>query len=251
MNAHQNSSEDRAARREREIKALLEASRAVLEQNDFAETARAIFDHACDVTGASSGYIALLTPDGRENEVLFLESGGATCTVDPDLPMPIRGLREVAYRECRTVFDNHFSESDWNDFLPAGHVRLKNVMFAPLIINERAQGLMGLANKPNDFTERDVEMAAALGEFAALALKNARNLDRLNSTINKLEKTLREVKTLRGIVPICSKCKKIRDEDGYWREVDAYVSEHSEGDFSHGICAECMDELYGDYLEKD
>jgi hypothetical protein len=108
---------------------------------------------------------------------------------------------------------------------------------------------MGLANKDGEFTDHDLEMACGLSELAAIALKNARNLDRLNSTITELENTLSEVKTLRGIIPICSKCKKVRDEEGYWRDVEAYISEHSEGDFSHGLCGDCAVELYGSDAE--
>lgn len=237
--------------REREIKALLEASKTVLESRDFAETAREIFDRACELTGASSGYVALLSEDGHENEVLFLEAGGLPCTVDPDLPMPIRGLRAESYRLGEAVFDNDFMKSEWLEFLPKGHVSMRNVMFSPLVIEGKTEGIMGLANKDGDFNERDRQMATAFGEFAAIALKNSRTLDELNLSIGELKKTLKEVKTLRGIIPICSHCKKIRDEDGYWREVEAYVRDHSESDFSHGLCEECVRELYADELDLD
>ena len=235
--------------REKEIGALLMASRAVLENRDFPATARIIFDHACELTGASSGYVALLSEDGHENEVLFLESGGLPCSVDPSLPMPIRGLRAEAYAKCDAVCDNDFMGSGWVRYLPEGHVAMRNVMFAPLVIDGKVEGIMGLANKDGDFTERDLEMATALGEFAAIALHNARTLDTLKETIGALKKALGEVKTLRGIIPICARCKKVRDEDGYWQEVDAYISEHSESDFSHGLCEECVEALYGDELD--
>ncbi len=56
------------------------------------------------------------------------------------------------------------------------------------------------------------------------------------------EKLQAEIKTLRGIVPICAHCKKIRDDQGYWQQVEQYVTTHSEARFSHGICPECMDQ---------
>jgi len=59
-----------------------------------------------------------------------------------------------------------------------------------------------------------------------------------------LQKALDEVKTLRGIVPICASCKKIRDDKGYWNQVEKYVGEHSEAEFSHSICPECVKKLY-------
>ncbi|MCG8685257.1 MAG: PAS domain S-box protein [Desulfobacterales bacterium] len=64
--------------------------------------------------------------------------------------------------------------------------------------------------------------------------------------IDKLQKALDEIKTLKGIVPICSHCKKIRDDKGYWNILESYIQEHSEASFSHGMCPECSDRLYGD-----
>ncbi len=55
----------------------------------------------------------------------------------------------------------------------------------------------------------------------------------------QLEKTLKELKVLKGMLPICSFCKKIRDDKGYWNQLEAYISEHSEAEFSHGMCPEC------------
>jgi len=60
-----------------------------------------------------------------------------------------------------------------------------------------------------------------------------------------------EIKTLRGIVPICARCKKIRDDQGFWQHVEAYVAEHSYAEFSHGLCPVCLDELYPDDLKTD
>ena len=58
--------------------------------------------------------------------------------------------------------------------------------------------------------------------------------------IDKLEKAIREIKTLRGILPLCSYCKKIRDDNGSWEQVDVYLYKHSEADISHSICQDCM-----------
>ena len=62
-----------------------------------------------------------------------------------------------------------------------------------------------------------------------------------------------ELKVLRGFLPICSKCKKIRDDEGYWHSVEEYISEHSDVQFSHGLCKTCADELYGNepWYKKD
>ena len=67
--------------------------------------------------------------------------------------------------------------------------------------------------------------------------------------IKKLEKALSKVKTLSGLLPICSSCKKIRDDKGYWNQIDEYIRDHSEAEFSHGICPECAEKLYPDFID--
>ncbi len=245
---------DDAIMREKEISGLLKGARAVLEQTDFETAARRLFDTCSQLIGSTSGYIALLSEDGGENEVLFLEAGGLPCTVDPELPMPIRGLRAEAYRSNKVVYHNDFMNSEWVDFMPKGHVVLKNVMFAPLVINEKTVGVMGLANKVADFNDNDAKMAAGFGELAAIALQNSRNLDerieaekQRENTIIDLRKALSQVKKLSGLLPICSHCKKIRDDKGYWNQIESYIHEHSEAQFSHGICQECAKKYYPDF----
>ena len=64
--------------------------------------------------------------------------------------------------------------------------------------------------------------------------------------ITELQKALSEVKTLQGFLPICSYCKKIRDDKGYWNQIESYIHQHSDAEFSHGICPECAQEYYPD-----
>ena len=67
----------------------------------------------------------------------------------------------------------------------------------------------------------------------------------LSSMNDQLRDALADVKKLQGLLPICASCKKIRDDDGYWQQIELYVSDHSDAKFSHGICPECMIKLYG------
>ena len=67
-----------------------------------------------------------------------------------------------------------------------------------------------------------------------------------SEAIRELHKALEEVKILSGFLPICASCKKIRDDNGYWNQIEAYISEHSKAEFSHGICPECAQKLYPD-----
>ena len=59
--------------------------------------------------------------------------------------------------------------------------------------------------------------------------------------LSQLETTLKELKVLRGMLPICSGCKRIRDDKGYWNQIETYISEHTGAEFTHGLCPECAD----------
>jgi len=72
----------------------------------------------------------------------------------------------------------------------------------------------------------------------------------LEAERERLQKALDEVRTLRGIIPICVSCKQIRDDKGYWNQVEKYVGDHTEAEFSHGICPECMEKLYPQFAKK-
>jgi len=61
-----------------------------------------------------------------------------------------------------------------------------------------------------------------------------------------LQKALENVKTLSGLLPICASCKKIRDDQGYWRQLEAYIHDHSEAEFSHGLCSDCAKKMYAE-----
>ncbi len=72
--------------------------------------------------------------------------------------------------------------------------------------------------------------------------------------ILELQEALSKVKQLSGLLPICAGCKKIRDDSGYWNQIEHYLREHSEAEFSHGLCPECLETLYPEFkgvLAKD
>jgi len=184
---------DKIARIEFESQKLLDAAVVVLKAEDFPAAARAVFDIAKELTGASSGYVALLSEDGSENEVLFLDAGSFPCTVDASLPLPNRGLREVAYRQNKPAYNNTFMSSEWVGFMPKGHVVMDNVLFGPLVISGRAEGIIGLANKPSDFTENDARLVMALANLVAIGLNRTKIEAELRESQKKLSDTISEL----------------------------------------------------------
>ena len=68
--------------------------------------------------------------------------------------------------------------------------------------------------------------------------------------IGELSQALVQINSLQGLLPICASCKKIRDDKGYWNQLEEYIQEHSEAEFSHGICPDCARKLYPDYYTE-
>ncbi len=95
-------------------------------------------------------------------------------------------------------------------------------------------------------------LSIALLFFSMLRWRDAiTSGEELRHRNQELEATLHEVRHLRGILPICASCKKIRDDKGYWHQVELYIRDHSEAEFSHGICPECMAKLYPNLTRND
>ena len=82
-------------------------------------------------------------------------------------------------------------------------------------------------------------------------IERKRTEDEREELIGKLQEALATVRTLSGLLPICSSCKKIRDDQGHWNQLETYILEHSEAEFTHGFCPDCLKSLYGISLDED
>ena len=114
---------------------------------------------------------------------------------------------------------------------------------------EKADIIAGLQAGANDYLAKPFNP----GELRARVEVGRRMVELQATLAAKLEElrlALNQIKTLRGIVPICASCKKIRDDRGYWSQVEVYVQHHTEAQFSHGICPDCVQKLYPE-LEQD
>jgi PAS domain S-box-containing protein len=103
---------------------------------------------------------------------------------------------------------------------------------------------------PVEFTGSHVRnqgKPAMVGFFREITERKRAEAER-EKLIAELQEALNRIKTLKGLIPICSSCKKIRNDGGYWQQVEEYVAEHTEADFSHGLCDECAHKLYPQYF---
>ncbi|MCC6746325.1 MAG: GAF domain-containing protein [Deltaproteobacteria bacterium] len=103
---------------------------------------------------------------------------------------------------------------------------------------EEVRGLQALA----DTTSVAMENVQLYQELEARVRRRTAELE---ETVGRLQAAMGEIRTLRGLLPICSHCMKIRDDEGAWQRVEAYVSKHTEAEFSHSICPPCLEQHYG------
>ena len=95
----------------------------------------------------------------------------------------------------------------------------------------------------------DGKITGRLWSFKDITERKRMEEEREN-LIKDLQDAIKKVKTLTGLLPICSHCKKIRDDQGYWNELEVFISEHSGADFSHGVCPECAKKLYPEHFKN-
>lgn len=147
------------------------------------------------------------------------------------------------------VFFNHefervsgYSASEIND----------NPQILELFLPDNADGaLTGLVRQnewqfvSNDGVEKTIAWSKLSGYFPILGWKSWK----VGLDITELKHSMARVHTLGGLLPICANCKKIRDDKGYWNRLEAYIQAHSQAEFTHSICPDCVAELYPEYLE--
>ena len=95
-------------------------------------------------------------------------------------------------------------------------------------------------------------MFAVIGVVVSILSERMANKEKeLHKEKERLKDALDKVRTLSGMFPICASCKKIRDDKGYWNQIEVYIRDYSEAEFSHGICPECASKLYPEYYKDD
>lgn len=171
------------------------------------------------------------------------------------------GLAGVVWQAGKPLLINDYDH--WNGRITRYGVHMiRAVMGVPLLLRGRVIGVLGLAyghDTDRVFDDRSESLLVPFARLATIAIENARSFEQIQSDarskadlLEELRTALTEVKTLQGILPICSYCRKIRVEGGdpqevrSWVTIEEYIGEHSKAQFSHGICPDCYEKLAGE-----
>jgi sigma-B regulation protein RsbU (phosphoserine phosphatase) len=191
----------------------------------------------------AAGYESLMVADSAEAAFGILgrdNAGQRTGAVDlilMDIMMPgVDGLEA-----CRRI-----TTTEWLQGIPIIVITAKTD--EKDLLAAFAAGAMDYIRKPVNPAELVARVSSALALREERFTRKAREQELLMRT-QELERALREVKVLRGLIPICAKCKRVRTDTGNWQGLEEYIQDHSEAEFSHGICHVCMKEVYPDVFK--
>lgn len=126
--------------------------------------------------------------------------------------------------------------------------RLPIIVFTGL--SDEELGTLAVHEGAQDYLIKGQTNGSLLVKAIRYAMERKQLENEKEHLIRELQESLAKVKRLSGLLPICASCKKIRDDKGYWNQVETYLSEHSDAKFSHGICPECGKKLYPEFYDK-
>lgn len=207
-------------------------------------------EEAVRLTGSRIGFFHLVADDGQ---TLLFQSAYGIPKVPPSAPGPERAPRgdgppmfgEVL-RSGKPAISNEPPRMPGDLPPPPGIPPVDRELLVPILEGGRPVAIMGVANRETPYGDDDADRLSLVADNAWLIIRRRQAEDQREQVLAELEQALARVRRLGGLVPICTSCKKVRDDSGYWQQVEAYVSERSEAEFTHGVCPECCQRLYGD-----
>lgn len=211
------------------------------ERGAFTKTVRTILEQAQTMTGATCSYVAFSLRDGDRCHVITSSSrDDEIMSTTVELPLESCRLQTRAHSMASLESGEGQSDRLWLTLLPSHeNGTIRNALFVPFIVDGRVVGIMGLGNKLKDFTPRDVDMASSFGEYAAIALCDARNADRVQATVDGLRQTVAVRRRRQRIITMCAMCRKVRSDDGSWHLLASVTGDENDTTVSNGLCEEC------------
>jgi GAF domain-containing protein len=206
-------------------------------------------EQAVRLTHSKIGFFHMVGDDGRS--VLIHTAYGIPkvppAGPGPSDPLPDDGppMFHEALASGKPVIRNEPPHMPGGRIPPPGIPPVERELVVPILEAGRPVAIMGVANREAPYGEDDADRLSLVADNAWLIVRRRQAEDRREQVLAELEQALTSVRRLSGLVPICTSCKKVRDDTGYWQQVEAYVSERSEAEFTHGVCPECCERLYG------
>jgi DNA-binding response OmpR family regulator len=184
-----------------------------------------------------AGHDQIVAVDSAQSAFVTLDLDGVQSSIKIDLILMDVLMPEIdGVTACRRI-KQHAHLQDIPIIMVTAKNDLNNLKDA------FTAGAMDYINKPVNSVELLARVASALTLKREMDCRKEREVE-LRRSNEELQRALREVKVLRGLIPICASCKKIRNDGGFWQQLEEYIGEHTEAEFSHGLCQPCLKKLY-------
>ncbi len=148
------------------------------------------------------------------------------------------------------IFSSQFHKYFLPCPLPNGDLRIQHTTVVPAKTPDNEFFAVIAIEDVTELTKR-IRDVKALHKSALMEIEEREKIEKeREKLILELRVALSKIRTLSGLLPICSSCKKIRNDKGYWEQIEIYIKDHTEADFSHGMCPECAKKLYPEFYKK-
>ncbi|UCD38669.1 MAG: GAF domain-containing protein [Fidelibacterota bacterium] len=202
---------------------------------------------AIRLTGSRIGYLHFVSED-RERSRLCTRTNGLLHEYNTDKTSPYTLGETNVWTDClltrKPVIDNAYQNPSIKADYPEGRIHITRHMSIPIHDDEKIVAIAGVGNKAEQYDQSDIRRLSLFMNSMWCILKRNRMQERTEILVAELQKVLANSKSLSGLVPICSNCKRIRDDQGCWNQLESYLQAHTDADFTHGICPECTRQLY-------
>jgi PAS domain S-box-containing protein len=226
---------------------LTELSALLISEHNIGDITEDVLRTALRLTGSPLGFVGFIDPfSGHLVAPTMTREIWDRCQV-PDKSFVFshfNGLWGWVLANRKPLLCNRPQDDPRSSGIPAGHLPIARFLAVPVLEGEKLSGGIFLANKREDYAPEDLSLLQRIGALYAIALQRKAYENEKERLILELQGALAQVKQLSGLLPICSGCKKIRDDGGYWQQIESYISEHSQAGFSHGLCPECLEKFY-------
>lgn len=186
--------------------------------------------------------------EGSELEI-FRANSGAENPLPTGTTMPLLGVycESTAATRQRNMVEDARKDPAWADS-PTARAGIFSYLGYPVCWpgGDVFGTICAVDTKSNKWIAPSDSLLMTIRDAVEAHLALLHTTARLDQKNRELEAAFREVDTLKGLLPICVSCKKIRDDKGYWVRIEKYISDHSQAEFSHGICLDCSKKLYPD-----
>jgi hypothetical protein len=223
----------------------------------MAEPESALFDFTLnaviELTESDLGFIyfydeetrILKSTPGRKSNGAVRRPRGPTVSIGQD-----RTLGGGNHPSAQAIVINDYEASNpYKRGVPRAYFA-QTLPFAPAFDGDKIVAIAGVANKIAPYTEHDEGQLCLLMQGMSQIVQRKRAEEERERLIGDLQNALAEVKALSGLLPICSSCKKVRDDQGYWTQIERYIEARSDASFSHSICPDCLKKLYPEVAER-